>query len=398
MNVGIMFPSSRLGGGTFQCALSIIYSLVKYSNMFDYNIIFSNKESISWLNNLSPTDVNYVSISPKKSSLMNKFGLLFKLALNRNILNAQKNENIFQEKNSNIKLLIIPFPSLFGLRNNIPYIVSIPDLMHKYYPDFPEYPLKTRLKRNIIYKNAAKHSVLTVVDADQGLKDLNKFFRIPKEKIRVIPYIPSVSIYEYKNMDLKTVENITEKYHLPKRFLFYPAHFWHHKNHIRLIKSLKLIQQTHRAKIYLILVGYPKESYEKVLNLINKLNMNDQIIHLGYVSDEDLVALYKKAVALVFPSLFGPTNIPPLEAMVLGTPLLCSNVLSMPEQVGDAGLLFDPNNIKDMAKKIYKIWIDNNLTKRLIQKGYDRVKNLTLENYAKQWEQVIHEAVENSKK
>ena len=65
----------------------------------------------------------------------------------------------------------------------------------------------------------------------------------------------------------------------------------------------------------------------------------------------------------------------------------------MPEQVGDAGLLFDPHNIEDMAEKIYRIWTDEDLRKELIQRGYDRVKNMTLENYAKQWEKVIEEAL-----
>jgi len=65
----------------------------------------------------------------------------------------------------------------------------------------------------------------------------------------------------------------------------------------------------------------------------------------------------------------------------------------MPKQVGDAGLLFDPNNVEDMAEKIYKVWIDENLRKELIKKGYERVKDLTPENYAKQWEKVIEEAL-----
>jgi glycosyltransferase involved in cell wall biosynthesis len=99
----------------------------------------------------------------------------------------------------------------------------------------------------------------------------------------------------------------------------------------------------------------------------------------------------------VFPSLIGPTNIPPLEAMVLGTPVVCSNLFSMPEQVGDAGLLFDPFNVEDMAEKIYQIWTDEDLRQNLIRKGYERIRNMTIENYAKQWENIIDEALERIK-
>jgi len=82
-------------------------------------------------------------------------------------------------------------------------------------------------------------------------------------------------------------------------------------------------------------------------------------------------------------------SMPIWEAFYLGVPVLSSNVCALPEQVGDAGLLFDPYNIEDMAEKIYKIWVDENLRAELVKKGYDRIKNLTLENYAKQWEDVI---------
>ncbi len=79
--------------------------------------------------------------------------------------------------------------------------------------------------------------------------------------------------------------------------------------------------------------------------------------------------------------------------MMLGVPVLCSNLFSMPEQLGEAGLLFDPFSIDDMAEKIYKIWTDEKLREHLIQKGYEGIKDLTEENYARQWERVIEDAL-----
>ncbi len=350
MNIGILFPPTKSVGGVFQYTLSVADSLINYSDKFQYYIIHYDTENPNCFLNLKSNKVKLICIQRKFTLLIKKIPRIFNLVFDTNIFSVGKSYAIL--RNAKIDFLIIPFPSLFSFCNGIPYIASIPDLMHKYYPDFPEYSLKERLTRDIVYKYSARYSVLNVVDSQQGLEDLHKFFEIPKEKIRVIPYVAPAYIYEYKDMDLEKVTKILAKYSLPEKFLFYPAQFWYHKNHIRLIKALKLIKQSYGVKIPLILVGSFKENHEKVINLIKELDMADQIVYLGYVSVKEIVALYKKATTLVFPSLFGPTNIPPLEAMVLGTPILCSNLFSMPEQIGDAGLLFNPFSIEDIAEYI----------------------------------------------
>lgn len=395
-NIGIVISENK-DGGMFQYALAIADSLIKYSNKYNYKAISYSSKNFNWLAYAISDNIDHVFIPYKKSSLIKKIKIIFNLAISNNFIDVQNNEIISQIKNHQVKLLITPSPSLLGYKNKIPYIVSIPDIMHKYYPSFPEYPLKERIMRNIVYENASKHSLFAVVDSKQGREDLNKFFGIPKEKIRIITMVPAGYIYKYKNMSLEISESILKKFNLPERFLFYPAQFWYHKNHIRLFKALKHINEIFQEKIYIVLVGSPKESYKKIMNFIKKSDISNQIIYLGYVSDKEMVALYKKAVALVFPSLFGPTNIPPLEAMLLGTPVICSDLFSMPDQIGDAGLFFNPFEVKDMADKIYKIWVDKDLRNDLIRKGYKKVKDMTLERYAKQWEDVIDEALERIK-
>ena len=397
-NIGILISNEKWGG-SFQYALSIIDSLIKYSHKYNYKIITNKSESLNRSVNAIPRNIDYIFLSNKKSSLKNKIKLACNLAIRNNFFNVQNNEIISQIKNHQVKLLITPIASLMCYKNKIPCIVSILDIMHKYYPSFPEYPLKGRITRNIVYENASKHSLFAVVDSKQGADDLNSFYRIPKEKIRVIPYIPPPYIYKYENMTTEAASNILGKYSIPNKFLFYPAQLWYHKNHIRLFNAIKLLGDIYQEKFYIIIVGSPKESFifTNIMKFIKENNMSDQIIYLGYVSDKEMVALYKKAIALVFPSLLGPTNIPPLEAMVLGTPVICSNLFSMPDQIGDAGLFFNPFEIKDIADKIYKIWVDKGLKIDLIRKGYKKVKEMTLERYAKQWEAVIDESLEKIK-
>ena len=357
--------------------------MTKYSDKFDYTLIYYDPDNTKYLMNFNSKKVDFISIASANTPLIKKLALFLNLVLNINIFNMKKSNETSLLKEHNIKLLIIPFPSLFGYRNNIPYIVSIPDLMHKYYPNFPEYPLKVRLRRDIEYKNAAKHSILTIVDSKGGAEDLKKFLKIPKNKSRIIPYIPPGYIYKYINMNKEIAKKILKKYTLPEKFIFYPAQFWYHKNHIRLLEALKLINQKYKTKIPLVLVGSPQESYNKIIELINKLNLKKQVTHLGYVTDKEIVALYKKSQALVFPDLLGPTNIPPIEAIVLGTPLACSNTFSMPEQIGEAGILFNPYDIEDIAENIYKICTNKGIRQGIIKKESKKAKELAMEKYAK---------------
>ena len=104
-------------------------------------------------------------------------------------------------------------------------------------------------------------------------------------------------------------------------------------------------------------------------------NLEENVTILGYVDNECMAALYKHAVALVMASVIGPTNIPQLEAFLLGCPVLVSDVYAVSEQVGDAALLFDPYDYHDIAKQIERIWTDDELRNELIDKGYERAKN-----------------------
>lgn len=388
-NIAILFPLLK-GGGVFQYALSMADSLTNYSNQFNYFILYYDSDSPKKF--LNKNNVQFIRLNSRPNNLIRKIKILLNILLEKSIfIINKKNKELL--KNINLDLLISPIPSLLVLENRIPFVVSVVDIMHKYYPSFPEYNFRTRLKRDIICRFSAKRSILSIVDSQQGLEDLHQFYKIPKKKILVIPYIPPGYIYRNKDMDLETVEKLLRKYDLPGKFLFYPAQFWYHKNHIRLLKALKLIKEKKGAKLSLILVGNSEantDNYQKIMNLAEGLDIK----HLGYVSNEEIAALYKRATALVFPTLIGPTSIPPLEAMVLGTPVLCSNLFSMPEQIGNAGFLFNPFNVEDMAEKIYKVWTDEKLRAKLIKNGYNKVKELSLKNYSQQWERVINEALE----
>ena len=295
--------------------------------------------------------------------------------------------------NLGLDLLICPFPTLAARRMGLPYIMVIHDIMHRYYP--ADHPWKEKVFRDFVYKRGAQHSVLTVVNSECGKQDLHRFYGIPLDKIRVVPPFVPPYVWEHRCLTPAEADSILRKFELPERYVFYPAQFWRHKNHARLVRALHRIRREHGVEVPAVFVGAPKESFGEVMSLIEKLGLSRQILHLGYVSDEEAVALYKRAVALVMPTLYGPTNIPMVEALVLGTCCLCSDLFAMPEQVGDAGLVFDPFDEKDIAEKVWRIWNDDDLRRDLINKGglLARDRN-TPEAFAQQWREIVREATE----
>lgn len=374
-NIGILFPLAE-GGGVFQYALSVAQGLLEYCDEFNYFIIYHGSESPERFLKKG----QFIALDSKPNNIIGKIKFLSNILLGKPLFSANKKNKELIE-GLNLDLLIVPFPLVIDYK--VPYLTSVLDIMHKYYPEFPEYKFLERLKRDLVYKYSARHSVLNIVDSQQGLDDLHKYYKIKKEKIRIVPYIPPGYIFKNKNVDTA----VLNKYNLPEKFLFYPAQFWYHKNHLRLVKALKMIKK----EIPLVLVGNPKankKNYKKVMELGRGF-----VKHLGYVPEKEIVALYRRAYALIFPSLIGPTSIPPLEAMVLGTPVLCSNLFSMPEQIGDAGILFNPFSINDMAEKISLLWGNEELKNKLIVRGYERSKNINLENFAKKWELIIKQAI-----
>ena len=112
---------------------------------------------------------------------------------------------------------------------------------------------------------------------------------------------------------------------------------------------------------------------EYVRRISDELNLSDQVHFLGFVENDDIASLYKESIALVMPTYFGPTNIPPLEAFALGVPVLYSDLPGLRDQVGDAALLLDLNNPESMAKHIVNLLSDEILRKNLISRGKKRI-------------------------
>jgi glycosyltransferase involved in cell wall biosynthesis len=225
-----------------------------------------------------------------------------------------------------------------------------------------------------------------LVDSAIGKTQVIESYNIDCNKVFILPFVPPNYLLESKEVD------IYSKFNLPKKFIFYPAQFWEHKNHLRLIEAIEILKNKN-IDVNLVLVGSQKNNYKKVVNKISEYALEDRVQILGYVSNDEIYTLYKKAIGMSFVSLIGPTNIPPMEAMLCGCPLICSNVYAMPDQTGDAALLIDPFDANAIANAIELLWFNDNLRLELKNKGLVKAKEYNQSDFNLLFENIINKLV-----
>ena len=297
--------------------------------------------------------------------------------------------NFFIKKG--VELIVYPTIQTISFEVAIPFIIAIHDIQHRLRPEFPEVGSEEEWNfREYAFKNAAEKALNILVDSNVGKEDVINAYNIEPRKIRVLPFVAH-PMYRTEVSLEEERETIRKQYGLPEEFLFYPAHFWPHKNHISIIKGLELIREEHGLEIPVVFVGSKNQAFDKVFAMVSDLKLDSQVLYLGYVASESMPVLYSMAKALVMPTFFGPTNIPPLEAFAMGCPVIISSVRGIKEQIGDAGLLIDPQNTAELANAIYTIWTNDELRAQLIEKGYNKVREWTIEDFSKELGSIIDE-------
>ncbi len=268
----------------------------------------------------------------------------------------------------------------------VPALVTIHDLMHRYESRFPELSAHGKYRlREWTLRNNCKWARGILVDSDVGKEQVMKSYTLLGAHIHVLRYIAPKYIYSEQ---IST--SFDSRYDIPKKFIFYPAQFWEHKNHGNLISAIGQLKPD-IPDLKLVLAGSRKNGYRSTLKRIRDLNLVDDIIILGYVPNGDMAEFYRRARALVMPTFLGPTNIPPLEAFVIGCPVAVSNVYGMPEQAGDAALFFNPESIDEIADCIKRLWLDDKLCATLAERGKQRAAAWGQEQFDRRLKDIIEQ-------
>ena len=358
--IAILLYTEPEWGGGHQYAMTLTECLIELSgSRFEFIALCKNEFWCSWCND---NNVKYFKIDDSNERQIN--GSLIFPALCK-VYNMYKTELGRIVKKEKIDMLFISmqlyFPNL-----NTKMVAPVHDLMHRYEATFSEVRGDYKYREKI-FKCEAKYADYLLTDSELGrqqfIQSYSTYMKRRRPNIVSLPFIVPPHIGEIKE----------EYINVPDKYVFYPAQFWRHKNHINLVKAIQLLKND-VDDIHLILVGSEKNCLQEIEEYIRDNKLERNITIFGFVSDGNITYLYKHAVALVMPSYFGPTNLPPLEAMALGCPAIVSNKYAMPEQVGDAGLLFNPDSPEEIAECIWRVWVDESLRERMIRKGYQRIK------------------------
>jgi glycosyltransferase involved in cell wall biosynthesis len=298
-----------------------------------------------------------------------------------------------------IELVLYTMPDCRAFEVRIPSVMPIHDLQHRLQPWFPEVSADGEWdRREYLYANAARHAALVLADSEVGKQDILDCYGgcgITEERVRVLPFLASPRLPPECGAD--EVRRVRTKHGLPERYLFYPAHFWPHKNHRRIIEALKLLDRPHGELPHAVFCGTRRgplreQTHREVMETAERLGMRARVHVLGYVSEAELAALYRGAGALVMPTFFGPTNIPVLEAWQLGCPVVTSDIRGIREQVGNAALLADPGSVESIAACVHRVWTDEALRRDLIARGRAQLARYTPADYRRRLADILREA------
>ena len=285
-------------------------------------------------------------------------------------------------------LIVAPAPDYLIFGNKVRKIITIHDLQHKYLPN--NFSILQRLYRDHVYKFFMEHSFSIICEAEHVKNDIIKFYDIDSRRVKIIK-TPPILQYSKNAITVDVSNEIKAKYSLPDEYVFYPARFWPHKNHIRLIKSLKYIEKNYGKKIDLVLVGAQDKQWNRIMMQIEEEQMGEQVRYIGFVPQADIPYFYVNSLALVMPSLFESVSMPIWEAFSLGIPVVASHLPGIEEQTCGAALLFDPLDIEDMASSIYRICVDKLLQKQLVDRGTAVIQSMTMSKYAERWAFILGE-------
>jgi glycosyltransferase involved in cell wall biosynthesis len=254
---------------------------------------------------------------------------------------------------------------------SLPTIVVVWDLEHRRKPYFPELGSSREWEsREDIYQSILPQAIAIITGTRAGKGHVQRFFNVDPEIIRVIPFpTPSFAMARAGQASHSATQLPDE---VSGEYLFYPAQYWPHKNHIRLLEALQLLRRDHDWRGTIVFCGADKGNLEFLKRRARDLKVEEQVRFLGFVTENELVRLYQRAFALTFVSYLGPDNLPPLEAYALGCPVIASEVEGVEEVLGNAALFVNPNSAEEIVTAVMRLKRAPDLRRNLIEKGKER--------------------------
>jgi glycosyltransferase involved in cell wall biosynthesis len=271
-------------------------------------------------------------------------------------------------------------------------IVTIHDCIHLRFPQYLPNQFAYAYARSSLW--VATHRarrVLTVSEASK--RDILKYFHVPESKIDVIYNALDERLGEAPTAD--EMRQVQERYQLNDPFVLYAGNIKPHKNLERLIEAFHTLRKTGLEHIKLLIIGDEISKYATLRRAVHRHKLHHHVRFFGFVPDKTLACLYHLAGVFVFPSLYEGFGLPPLEAMASGTPVITSNVSSLPEVVGDAALMIDPYDVGAIADAMRRVLTDRQLATGMRERGLARVSHFSWDRSVRRIREIYSEVLQS---
>ena len=264
-----------------------------------------------------------------------------------------------------------------------PSVVTIHDCIHLMFPQYLPNRLAYAYARAQMWAAARRSDcILTVSEASK--RDILHLFNVSPEKI-VVVYNAIDTHFSVTPSD-DAVTRVRERYQLDHRFVLYVGNIKPHKNLVRLIEAFDELRRGELEDLKLLIIGDQISRLPALRRAVHRHKLHKHVRFLGYLADDQLAILYRLASVFAFPSLYEGFGLPPLEAMASGTPVVTSNVSSLPEVVGDAAVLVNPYDVDAIVDGLRRVLTNPALAAEMGQKGIARAREFSWErSVAKTW-------------
>lgn len=267
-------------------------------------------------------------------------------------------------------------------------LLTVHDLSFMRVPECSAPGLRSYLLR--VVPASVRRADVVLADSESTRMDMIELLGVDPDRVRVI--YAGVEPCFQRVRDQSVLEAVRNRYRLPARFVLGLGTLQPRKNFERLIAAYAQMRGEARSGLKLVIAGGLGWMCEGIFRRVEELGLQDEVLFPGYVADEDLPALYSMAEVFAFPSLYEGFGLPPLEAMACETPVVASNVSSLPEVLGDAALSVDPLDVPALAQAMLRVLNDAALRAALVRRGVAQARKFTWEQAAGKLLEVYTEA------
>ena len=284
-------------------------------------------------------------------------------------------ERILRREGIEFLVRLVPWQNL---TLDLPYATTLWDIQHRLNPWFPEISNGGEWsRRDQAAAEVLRRAALIYVGTREGQEQISYYYQVPRERIKVL--VSPCPTFALSPGDASP--NATAK-RMQGDYLFYPAQFWPHKNHVVILEACKILRQQANWDLRIAFTGSDQGNEKYIRNYTKRLGLEDCVSFLGFVEQAELVNLYGNAFCLVYPTFCGPEGIPPMEAFALGCPVVASDIPGAQEQLGEAAILFNPTDAKALADCILKLR-NKDVRDKMVDAGRTLANATTWDDYAR---------------